>query len=118
MIDECPYNVECAYSGNGTEYKGTSNHAFVSFLYDHKIGQKFTRVKRPQTNVKAERAIRTLLKMWRQKTELNSREHRNLELTRFINFYNTVKPHKGIDGKTPYEKLLKYFDPKPQSTTT
>jgi transposase InsO family protein len=55
VIDECPYTVECAYSDNGTEYKGTSNHAFVSFLHDHKIGQKFTKVKRPQTNGKAER---------------------------------------------------------------
>ena len=118
VIDECPYTVECAYSDNGTEYKGTSNHAFVSFLHDHKIGQKFTKVKRPQTNGKAERVIRTLMEMWHQKTEFTSREHRNLELIRFINFYNTVKPHKGIDGKTPYEKLLEYFDPKTKNTTT
>ena len=53
-----------------------------------------------------------------QKTEFTSKEHRNLELIRFINFYNTVKPHKGIDGRTPYEKLLEYFDPKPKNTTT
>lgn len=118
VIDECPYTVECAYSDNGTEYKGTSNNAFVSFLHDHKIGQKFTKVKRPQTNGKAERVIRTLMEMWHQKTEFTSREHRNLELIRFINFYNTVKPHKGIDGKTPYEKLLEYFDPKTKNTTT
>jgi hypothetical protein len=38
---------------NGTEYKGTNNHAFVSFLRNQKIGQKFTKTKRPQTNVKA-----------------------------------------------------------------
>ena len=82
------------------------------------LGQKFTKVKRPQTNGKAERVIRTLMEMWHQKTEFTSREHRNLELIRFINFYNTVKPHKGIDGKTPYEKLLEYFDPKTKNTTT
>ncbi len=77
MIDECPYNVECAYSDNGTEYKGTSNHAFVSFLHDHKIGQKFTRVKRPQTNFKEERVIQHYLKCGAKKL---SSIHENTEI--------------------------------------
>jgi len=43
--------------------------------------------------------------------------HRNIlkytdELKRFINYYNLVKPHKGIDGLTPIEKLIEYFYPK------
>ena len=29
---------------------------------------------------------------------------------RFINFYNTVKPHKVIFGKTPYDFLEDYFN--------
>jgi len=32
--------------------------------------------------------------------------HLRLEST---NFYNTVKPHKDLDCKTPYEKLYGYF---------
>ena len=31
VIEECPYTIECAYSDNGTEYKGTPDHAFVRF---------------------------------------------------------------------------------------
>jgi len=36
---------------------------------------------------------------------------RKNELKRFVNYYNWVKPHKGIDGLTPGEKLLTYFYP-------
>jgi transposase InsO family protein len=30
----------------------------------------------------------------------------------FVNYYNTVKPHKGIGNLTPMEKLINYFYPK------
>jgi transposase InsO family protein len=46
------------------EFKGTSQHVFVKACTDLGIGQKFTRIKRPQTNGKAERVIRTLMDMW------------------------------------------------------
>lgn len=32
------------------------------------------------------------------------------QLSRFINFYNTVKPHKGLNNATPYEILNAYFN--------
>jgi len=37
------------------------------------------------------------------------RRRRQISLLRFINFYNTVKSHKGIDGMTPYERLYNFF---------
>jgi transposase InsO family protein len=109
MLEECPYTVECAYSDNGTEYKGTSAHAFVALCTEQGIGQKFTRVKRPQTNGKAERVIKTLMEMWHEKNLFDSRADRRMGLARFVNFYNTVKPHKGINNLTPYELLTDYF---------
>ncbi len=109
--DECPYTIEIAYSDNGTEYKGTADHAFAQFCAEHGIRQKHTRVKRPQTNGKAERVIRTLLEMWHEKERFASRAQRQRSLVRFLNFYNAVKPHAGIDGLTPHEKLRQYFHP-------
>ena len=111
VIDECPYTIEYTYSDNGKEYKGTAQHAFVKTCIEYGIGQKFTRVNRPQTNGKAERVIRTLMEMWHQKETFSSRQNRQISLNRFINFYNVVKPHKGIDNMTPYEKLTGYFYP-------
>ena len=79
---------------------------------ENKIEQMFTKVKNPRANGKAERVIRTLLDMWYNKTKFKSRTHRKQELIRFVNYYNTVKPHKGIDNLTPMEKLISYFYPK------
>lgn len=112
VLKPCPYELDYIYSDNGKEYKGTHHHAFVQVCCAHDIGQKFTRVSRPQTNGKAERVIRTLMEMWHDKTEFKDSDHRRLELNRFINFYNTVKPHKGINNRTPYEVLTAYFSTK------
>lgn len=112
VIDECPYTIEQAYSDNGTEYRGNKEqHAFMKLCEKNKIEQRFTKVRHPYTNGKAERVIRTLMDMWHRKTKFKSRQHRKTELIRFINFYNTVKPHKGIEGQTPIEKLINYFYP-------
>ena len=48
--------------------------------------------------------------MWHNKEYFNSTEDRRTQLRRFLDFYNTVKPHKGIDNLTPYEKLEIYFN--------
>ena len=112
VIDECAYTIEQAYSDNGLEYRGSEkNHAFMKLCALNNIEQRFTKVKHPQTNGKAERVIGTIMQMWHEKTEFRSREHRKLELIRFVNYYNTVKPHKGINNLTPMEKLIEYFYP-------
>lgn len=112
VVDECPYAIETYYTDNGKEYRGIpKHHAFMKLCEENKIEQRFTKVKCPKTNGKAERVIRTLMEMWHDKTKFKSRAHRKIELIRFINYYNTVKPHKGIDGMTPMEKLINYFYP-------
>ena len=112
MIEECPYTIEQIYSDNGLEYKGNSDkHAFMLKCKKNKIEQRFTKIKHPWTNGKAERVIRTLMEMWHNKIQFKNRDHRKKELIRFINYYNMVKPHKGIDGNTPMEQLINYFYP-------
>nr|WP_286483085.1 integrase core domain-containing protein [Ignatzschineria indica] len=73
------------------------------------MNQKFTRPARSQTNGKAERVIRTLMEMWHEKEEFLNSNDRKSKLKRFLNFYNTVKSHKGLNGSTPYEVLDFYF---------
>jgi len=112
VLDECPYTIEQWYTDNGTEYKGNpSQHVFVQLCRLNNIEQRFTRPNTPKTNGKAERVLRTIKEMWYDKTRFNSRAHRQQELTRFVNYYNTVKPHKGINNQTPMEKLVDYFYP-------
>jgi transposase InsO family protein len=78
---------------------------------DYGIEQRFTRVKNPKTNGKAERVIKTIMDLWHYKTRFSSSVHRKTELNRFVNYYNGVKPHKSIGGLTPEEKLIEYFYP-------
>lgn len=112
VIDECPYAIEVWYTDNGTEYRGNpETHAFMKLCSENKIEQKFTKVRTPRTNGKAERVIRTIMDMWHKKTRFKSSVHRKQELIRFVNYYNTVKPHKGINNMTPMEKLIDYFYP-------
>lgn len=112
VIEECAYTIEQVYSDNGLEYRGNSEvHAFMKLCQSNKIEQRFTKVKTPRTNGKAERAIRTLMQMWHRKHVFKNRNHRRIELIRFVNYYNTVKPHQGINNLTPIEKLIEYFYP-------
>jgi transposase InsO family protein len=112
VLAECPYTIEVIFSDNGTEYRGRQeDHAFMKLCAAHKVEQRFTKVKTPRTNGKAERVIRTLMDMWHSKTRFKDRAHRKIELVRFVNWYNTVKPHKGIGDRTPMEQLINYFYP-------
>jgi len=113
VLEECPYTLETWYTDNGTEYKGNPNeHEFMKLCKVNEIKQAFTRPKTPRTNGKAERVIKTIQEMWLTKTDFKNRNHRKQELIRFVNYYNTVKPHKGINGRTPLETLTDYYFPK------
>lgn len=114
---ECPYTIECWYTDNGTEWRGGRRHAFVRSCVAAGIRQSFTRVSTPRTNGKAERVIRTCMEMWHHRSRFKSSAHRKQELIRFVNYYNTVKPHKGINGATPFERLVEYFYPSELYTT-
>lgn len=112
VLEECPYTIECWYTDNGTEFKGNpEKHAFMKLAAENRIKQSFTKVRTPRTNGKAERVIRTIKDMFISKTRFNSSAHRKQELIRFVNYYNTVKPHKSLNNLTPLETLTNYFYP-------
>ncbi len=91
VLAECPYTIEQVYSDNGVEYKGNPDkHAFMQACAEHGITQRFTRVRTPRTNGKAERVIRTIFQMWHDKHEFTSRAQRKVLLVRFVNYCNTV----------------------------
>ncbi|WP_231176289.1 integrase core domain-containing protein [Candidatus Absconditicoccus praedator] len=73
------------------------------------IKRRFTKVRIPRTNGEAERVIRTLVEMWHNKGTFMSSEHRKMSLKRFVNGYNTVKPYKLLDNRTPYELIQKFY---------
>jgi len=114
VLEECPYTLERLLTDNGKEYKGNQKlHLFMQTCDQAGIRQKFTRIRRPQTNGKAERVIRTLMDGWHKQMDFTTKAERHKALTRFVNYYNTVRPHSSLDRATPLERLLQYFYPTP-----
>lgn len=104
-VKRLPFKIECHYSDNGREYRGTDGHAFVEACDDLGIEQQFTKVKHPWTNGKAERVIRTLLTEWFRVNHFQSREERRVSLYQYVDWYNHERPHLGIQRLTPIQKL-------------
>ncbi len=51
-----------------------------------------------------------LMDLWLRQISFKDIADRRIQLVRFINFYNTVKPHKGLNNARPYEILTAYFN--------
>lgn len=108
-IDNSPFAIETVYSDNGSAYRGRKEHAFVAKCIKNNIGQGFTRTRRPQTNGKAERIIRTLMEEWHCKGKFQTREERRKSLQEYIDRYNFKRSHSGINGLTPIQRITNYF---------
>ena len=65
----------------------------------------YTRPHRPQTNGKVERWIRTVLTESLYLEVFASSAEREVALGRFVRYYNDARPHLGIDGQTPRQRL-------------
>ena len=109
VIKTAPFNIEESYSDNGSTYKGNKEHAFVKKCEEHGIIQRFTKPRRPQTNGKAERVIRTLMEQWHKKDSFYTREERRQKLQEFVDYYNYQRTHSGIGNTTPLQRIANYF---------
>jgi transposase InsO family protein len=89
-------------SDNGSPYV---SRAFAAALRNLGIRHSRTRPYRPRTNGKAERWIRTVLSECLYLEVFASSAQRRLALDRFIGYYNGVRPHLGIGGRTPRQRL-------------
>lgn len=107
--ERLPFDIKDWYTDRGTEWKGTSDHAFVCWCRAHGITQHFTKPRTPKTNGKAERVIRILMDEWHRTHRFASREERRFALYAYVDWYNHERRH-GTLGMTPMEKLAQYAD--------
>jgi len=101
------YSIEFSeiLSDNGVEFKGTEKHPVEMLLKELQIKHICTKPYRPQTNGKIERFWRTLEEDFVEGTMLDSLEEVKSELEKYMLYYNELRPHQGIGGKTPKELL-------------
>ena len=115
------YTIEVYYTDNGREYTGSPGaHVFMTTCWEAEIEQSLPDQRRtPRTN---ETSIGPSRQSWRSSTcafvpcgEGAERRHssrvftRRMSPRRFVNWYNWVEPHKGIENLTRGEELLEYF---------
>jgi transposase InsO family protein len=94
--------VQRVLSDNGAPYR---SRAFGRLLRRLGVRHIRTRPYRPQTNGKVERWIRTVLSECLYLEVFTGSDQRRLALERFIAYYNGVRPHLGIGGRTPRQRL-------------
>lgn len=87
---------------NGSAYR---SRRFAAVLAAHQLRHLRTRPYTPRTNGKAERFIRTLLAEWAYAQAYRTSLARTAALPHYLGFYNTARPHMGIHGQTPRQKL-------------
>ena len=86
---------------NGNCYRSKT---FADALGDQII-HKRTRPYRPQTNGKVERFNRTPATEWAYAQTYRSETDRASTYQKWLHHYNHHRPHTGIGGKTPIERL-------------
>lgn len=69
------------------------------------IRHKFTRAYRPQTNGKAERFIQSALREWAYGWSYQNSAERTVALASWQHHYNWHRPHSGIGGLVPMDRL-------------
>ena len=97
------FNFRMIQSDNGSEFAKWFNKQVLASGVEH----RHSRVRRPTDNAHVERFIRTI------QQECLSRTARNLKawqkaIPDFIHYYNTERPHMGINMKTPIEVVRSY----------
>jgi transposase InsO family protein len=94
--------VERILTDNGASYR---SNRYEGRLRELGIDHTRTRVRRPQTNGKAERFIGTLLREWAYVRPYRTNDERLPRLHRFVDFYNRRRPHTALDGRSPLDVL-------------
>jgi transposase InsO family protein len=78
---------------------------FLGVLATHGIACRKTRPYRPQTNGKAEAFVKILTNEWAYGAPFANTQERFEALAGFLAFYNQERPHGGIGGTRPIERV-------------
>jgi transposase InsO family protein len=95
--------VEAIISDNALAYRRSA--AFRAACAELGIQQRFIKPAHPWTNGKVERLNRTLAAEWAYSRIWTSNNERAAALPRWLNYYNLERPHLGIGGQRPIDRV-------------
>jgi transposase InsO family protein/transposase-like protein len=104
LLERLPFQVEIVQTDNGAEFQGS----FHWHLLDRGIGHVYIKPATPRLNGKVERSHRIDNEEFYRMLEgvvVDDSGLFNEKLQEWENFYNFHRPHGGLRGQTPYERL-------------
>ncbi len=99
-----PFEIKRVQTDNGHEFE----KYFRSYAEQNEITQFFNYPRTPKSNAHVERFNRTIQEQhveW-HKDELTEPREFNVGLMKYLIWYNTEKPHQGINNRTPMQCVL------------
>ena len=87
---------------NGSPYVSS---AFATVLAERRIRHLRTRPYTPRTNGKAEAMVKVLINSWAYARPYESSAERGEALGVFLDFYNRERPHGGLNGTRPIDRV-------------
>lgn len=96
--------IRSLLTDNGNPFR---SKLFAAACLELGVRQRFTRAYRPQTNGKAERFIQSALREWAYPWVYQHSRQRTDTLEAWNHHYNWHRPHQGIGGIAPMNRLTK-----------
>jgi transposase InsO family protein len=103
-LERLPFKVEVIQTDNGSEFQGS----FHYHVLDKGIGHVYIKPATPRLNGKVERSHRIDNEEFYRQLEgvvIDDTGLFNEKLREWEDFYNFYRPHGGLGGQTPYERL-------------
>ena len=94
--------IERVMTDRGSGYR---SKLFNDALAELGIRHIYTRPYTPKTNGKVERFIQTFTRKWAHAAPYKSSKHRARALPSWLNYYNRNRPHHGLGGQTPWQRV-------------
>lgn len=104
VLAKLPFTVETVQTDNGSEFQG----GFHWHVLDRGIGHSYIKPRTPRLNGKVERSHRIDAEEFYRLLDgvvIDNAQVFNDKLQEWEDFYNFNRPHGGLSGQTPYERL-------------
>jgi len=102
FYDAYGIDVRRILTDNGGCYR---SRLFLDALSAHVIAERKTKPYHPQTNGKAEAMVKILINSWAYAEPYQSTAERVAALGTFMEFYNHHRPHGGLNGGRPIDRV-------------
>jgi transposase InsO family protein len=114
VLEFFPFPIEEVQTDHGTEFTYIfmpwvkKPHPFEEFLEEKGVRHKLIPIATPKQNGKVERSHRTDDEEFYNQRGFRKPAKRRKELSRFLDFYNSKRPHSALGWMTPLEKLWSF----------